>query len=147
MRDDDTRTIFDALRRIVRDLRLSTDRGGALGPARLFIMQLIAEHGPLGVGALATRTHTSAPSVSVVVRHLVEAELLVRNPSPDDHRRHVLALTRKGRAALKKAPAVAQHQLDLNIAALSTTERRSLARLLLRVAPGKAAPLFFEEQR
>lgn len=145
MSDPDTSVIFDALRRIVRDLRQSTDRAGTLGPARLFIMQLIAEHGPLGVAALARLTHTRAPSVSVVARHLVDAELLVRQPHPDDGRRHVLALTRKGRSALNKVPAVAQHQLDGAIAALTTTQRRTLARLLLLITPHKPAPLFFED--
>lgn len=149
---DDTRRILDALRRIVRDLRRpdgSTRGGPALGPARLFVLQQLAEHGALGVGELAQRTHTDPSSVSIVVRELVSAGLVSRATDPDDHRRAVLALTTAGKAAIRKAPKAAQHQLVAAIEGLGASRRKSLARLLDALVEAThsdpRAPLFFED--
>lgn len=156
---DDTRRILDALRRIVRDLRRTgraavapTLPGGtkvALGPARLFVLQQLAEHGALGVSELASRTHTDPSSVSIVVKQLVAAGLVSRSTGPIDHRRAVLALTASGRAAIRKAPKAVQHQLLAAIDGLGSARRRTLARLLEAVVDTSQsdpnAPLFFED--
>lgn len=147
---DDTRRVLDALRRIVRDLRQAGERG-ALGPARLYVMQQIGEHGPLSVGELAALTRTTPPSVSVVVQHLVVAGLLARAADPRDRRRQLLTLTRSGQGALRRAPVAAQHGLVAAIDALPAPSRKTLARLLERIAgesgSPSGAPLFFEDDR
>jgi DNA-binding transcriptional ArsR family regulator len=91
---DDTRRILDALRRIVRDLRrapteatAATGVAATLGPARLFVLQLLAEHRTLSVSDLAALTHTDPSSVSVVARELVAAGLVTRSVDPGDQRR------------------------------------------------------------
>jgi len=152
---DDTRRILDALRRIVRDLRRSgetrtTKREPGLGPARLFVLQQLAEHGALGVSELAQKTHTDPSSVSTVVRELVSAGLVSRTTDPSDHRRAVLGLTTAGKAAIRKAPKAAQHQLVAAIEGLGDSRRRTLARLLDTLVDATEsdprAPLFFEDR-
>ena len=153
---DDTRRILDALRRIVRDLRrapaevaASSGVAATLGPARLFVLQLLAEHRTLSVTDLANLTHTDPSSVSIVVRDLVAAGLVTRATDPLDQRRTLLALSTAGRAAIKKAPKAAQHQLVAALEALPGARRRTLARLLDEVVAAThsdvRAPLFFED--
>lgn len=147
-----TREILDALRRIVRDLRhpVAPDLVPPLGPARLFVLQQIAEHGPIGVSALARRTHTAPASVSVVVQHLVTADLVTRTPSSTDRRRLDLTLTAAGRKVVQATPPAAQHRLFVAIERLGPTKRATLARLLSEVLADAGsdprAPLFFEDE-
>jgi DNA-binding MarR family transcriptional regulator len=140
----DTQRIFDALRRIVRDLRSGATRG--LGTARLFVLQQIAAHAPIGVVDLATLTHTTPATVSGVVHHLVTDGLAQVAPDPDDRRRRLLSPTPQGRAALRRVAPAPQRRLSAAIETLSATERRTLARLLDKVAGPGAAPLFFEDR-
>lgn len=153
---DDTRRILDALRRIVRDLRRapseaasSTGVAATLGPARLFVLQLLAEHRTLSVSDLAELTHTDPSSVSVVARELVAAGLVTRSVDPGDQRRALLTLSAAGRAAIRKAPKAVQHKLVAALEALSPARRRTLATLLAEVLDATQsdprAPLFFED--
>lgn len=153
---DDTRRILDALRRIVRDLRRAPTETAAsngvaatLGPARLFVLQLLAQHRTLSVSDLADLTHTDLSSVSVVARELVSAGLVNRSTDPADRRRTLLALSVSGRAAIRKTPKAVQHKLVAALEALPAPRRRTLAKLLDEVLDAAQsdprAPLFFEE--
>lgn len=140
----DTQRIFDALRRIVRDLRRTGQRR-SLGAARLFVLEQIAAHAPIGVVELASLTHTTAATVSGVVQHLVADGLVRVTPDPDDRRRRRLDPTAQGRAALRRAAPAPQRRLAGAIDGLTPTERKTLARLLDKVAAPGVAPLFFED--
>lgn len=153
---DDTRRILDALRRIVRDLRrapteatAATGVAATLGPARLFVLQLLAEHRTLSVSDLAALAHTDPSSVSVVARELVAAGLVTRSVDPGDQRRTLLTLSATGRAAIRKAPKAIQHKLVAALEALPPARRRTLATLLVEVLDATQsdprAPLFFED--
>ena len=126
----DVRAVMDALRRIVRALRLSARAAeGRLGisGAQLFVLHQLAQGDASSIDELAARTLTHQSSVSVVVSRLAERGLVVRRTSPDDARRTVIALTAAGRALLRRAPEVGQERLIRGLERLRPSQRRLLA--------------------
>jgi DNA-binding MarR family transcriptional regulator len=66
----DTRTILDAIRHIVRALRIasrSAEQSVGLSAAQLFVLQKLAEGDGISLGELARLTLTHQSSVSVIV--------------------------------------------------------------------------------
>ena len=149
----DTQRILDAIRRLVRQLRLfdrAAQTSVGLSAAQLFILSELGKTPDLSLGELTERTHTDQSSASMVVTRLVDAGLVARERSPDDARRLVLRLTRAGRAALKKAPPVAQQALVELVNALSPGDRKRFAdtftHIVDEMGADKAAPMLFEEE-
>ena len=70
-------------------------------PAGFRVLSLLDEHGPLGVGALATADRCSQPTMSGAVADLIERGLVDKRPHPADGRASVVALTAAGRRELK----------------------------------------------
>jgi DNA-binding MarR family transcriptional regulator len=65
------RGVLNALRRIVRDLRLGArdaERSAGISGAQLFVLQALADERASSLNELADRTHTDQSSVSVVGR-------------------------------------------------------------------------------
>src|SRR4051812_38419807 len=88
--------ILNALRRIVRELRLSTqlaEKGSGVSGAQLFVLHQLRESPAPSLAALAQRTRTDQSSVSVVVGRLVERGLVSRRRSEADGRRFEIGLT------------------------------------------------------
>jgi DNA-binding MarR family transcriptional regulator len=151
----DIRRVLDAIRRIVRVLRLASreaEKRVGLSAAQLFVLQKLAEGGVLSVNELAQRTHTHQSSVSVVVQRLVGRGLVQRTRSRRDGRQADVAATTAGKSALKSAPTAAQDQI---IAALSRLDAKEVRRLAgaLELLTGEigfddegAAPMLFEEE-
>jgi DNA-binding MarR family transcriptional regulator len=143
--------VLDAIRRLVRSLRLSAERArreAGISGAQLFVLQSLAESEDQSVSELARRTATDQSSVSVVVARLVRRRLLTRRADPRDRRRHLLSLTARGRALSRRAPPAAQQDLVRAIEALPRSEQAALAELLGRVVADMgevSAELFFEE--
>lgn len=150
----DGQRVLQAIRRLVRALRIS-DRGAqqraGISAAQLFVLSQVGQTPNVSLGELAERTHTDQSSVSTVVTRLAEAGLLSRKRSVDDARRLVINLTRTGRAALRKVPAVAQEQILTAVEKLPAAERRQFAdtfnHLLDSIGAEKHAPMLFEEER
>jgi DNA-binding MarR family transcriptional regulator len=147
------REILDAIRNLVRALRLGNqeaERRVGLSSAQLFVLQTLSESDGLSLKELAQRTATDPSSVSVVVARLVSLRLVSRARDAKDGRRLVLGLTARARALMRKAPPrLVQHGLVRAIESLAAGDRRTLARLLKRIAAsmGEAddAPgMFFE---
>ena len=149
---DDVRVVLDALRHVVRVLRVSSraaEKQVGLSAAQLFVLHKLADGRAVSVGELAERTFTHQSSVSVVVSRLVGRGLVARRTSPTDSRRVELKLTRSGRALLRRAPAAAQERLIAGLERLTVRQRRVLACTLTRLtaqlgAAGKTAAMFFE---
>ncbi len=154
-RDQLTKRALDALRRIVRTLRVSdreVERTLGITVAQLFVLQHIADvdgKRPRSIREIAVATLTDPSSVSVVVRRLADQRLIKRQTAGDDARRAEVTLTRKGRALLQRAPAAPQERLVSALDALPATTRRALCSALERVAHAMGdaeATLFFEEE-
>src|SRR5436190_9233706 len=127
---DDARQVMDAIRRIVQRLRLFSRRAerelGLSGP-QLFVLQLLADHPDLSVGALAERTLTHQSTVSTVVAPLIRRGLVSRREDLEDGRRVALNLTRSGQAVLLRSPTAPQAGLIRALERLPARTRRSLA--------------------
>lgn len=149
----DTQRILDAVRKLVRLLRLadrSAQRDVGLSGAQLFVLHELGRSPALSLNDLAARTSTDQSSVSVVVTRLVDAGFVSRDRDSRDARRLVLNLTKAGRGLLQKAPSVAQQQLIEVIDRLAAADRRHFAETFERVlaelgAEGGAAPMLFED--
>lgn len=124
---------MDAIRRIVRMLRLATRAAevqSGSSAAQLFVLQTLAERPAASMGDLAARTLTDPSSVSTVVARLVERGLLERRPARDDARRMEILLTPQGRAAARKAPEAAQLRIASAVDSMAPAQRKALARSL-----------------
>lgn len=150
----EARAVLDSIRRIVRLLRQSdrdAQRKTGLSGAQLFVLQqLRAAGGTLTPGELARRTLTHQTSVSGVVRRLSDAGHVRRVRSATDARRIELRLTSAGRAAVRRAPVLAQERLISAVDELNDSRRTALARtlseLVRRLGVGALPPpMFFEE--
>lgn len=149
--------VLDAVRRIVRELRLSARAAESevgVSAAQLFVLQALAAAPPathLTMSELSRRTSTDPSSVSVVVKRLLDQALITRARSVLDERKVEVALSARGRRLLARAPDAAQHRLMAALRQLSPNKRSTLARLLEEVvrsmgAEAGAAPMFFEAE-
>jgi len=150
--ESDVRRALDALRWIVRELRLAQSSGGqgpGLSAAQMFVLHALKEHGALSVGDLAERTATDPSSVSVVVRKLHDKRLVSKKPSAEDQRRLMVDLTAAGTRTLDKSPVPVQEVLIARMAQMAPDRLHTLAELLEQIAPPREgqhpAPMFFHE--
>jgi DNA-binding MarR family transcriptional regulator len=150
---NDRERILDAVRRLVRQLRLS-DREAqlrvGLSAAQLYVLNELGKTPAISLGELAERTHTDQSSASTVVARLVDSGLVQRERAGEDARRLELSLTRAGRAALQKAPPVAQEKLIEAIDSLPAAERKRFAATFERLlddigADNTRPPMLFED--
>jgi DNA-binding MarR family transcriptional regulator len=114
MNKEDAERTMNALRRLVRALRISTvavKRTSGISGAQLFVLRELVERPGQSLRDLVARTLTSQSSVSEVVARLVEGGLVSRRAAPDDGRRAVLSPTPAGRALLRAAPPTVQADL------------------------------------
>jgi DNA-binding MarR family transcriptional regulator len=152
--NDDTARAMNAVRSVVRALRLNTRSiEGKLGIslAQLFVLQQLAEKPAESLNELAERTATHQSSVSVVVRRLVERGLVTRVASSVDRRRVHIALTSAGEAMLRGAPPTVQSDLMQGMSRMNPEQRATLAELLelWLMASGidlAAPPMMFEDE-
>ena len=138
-RGDDVGIILDALRSLVRELRLASreaeQRVGVHG-AQLHALRQLADNPATSLTELAERTHTDISSVSVVVSRLVEQGLVARKSADDDRRRLSLGLTARGRAIVRRAPETGASRLLRAASKLSDREVHALATGLAKLADG-----------
>jgi DNA-binding MarR family transcriptional regulator len=147
------RAVLDALRRIVRELRLNArnaERGAGISGAQLFVLQALAHESAASLNDLATRTHTDQSSVSVVVGRLVDRRLVARKASRDDARRVELSLTASGRRKLASCPEPTQARLLEALGRMAAAELEALSgglgALVREMGIENEAPrMFFEE--
>jgi DNA-binding MarR family transcriptional regulator len=148
-----TTAVVDAMRRIVRALRLAAQRTqseAGISAAQLFVLRQLEDAPAHSLSDLAARTLTDRTSVADVVDRLAARGLVDRAPSTDDRRRTTIKLTAAGRRLLRSAP---RPPTALLIAALSQLEPGELAGLArgldrltrhMRLA-GEPTPMLFED--
>lgn len=121
---------MDALRRIVRALRVSThasERELGVSAAQLFVLRQLVLQPRQSLGELAALTRTSQGSVSEVVSRLVAGGLVERRVSASDRRRVELTVTAAGRRLLDRASETVQERLVAGFERLGERKRRALA--------------------
>jgi DNA-binding MarR family transcriptional regulator len=128
--DRDVASAVDAIRRILRELRVLAREGelsSGLSPAQLFVLTAASNHPGASVNDIAEATLTDRSSAAAVVDRLVEAGFLVRTQSADDRRRAAITVTPAGKRAMKGATPPPTVALLSCIRALSARDRRNLA--------------------
>jgi DNA-binding MarR family transcriptional regulator len=138
-RNEDVGVILDALRSLVRELRLASreaeQRVGVHG-AQLHALRQLSDSPTMSLTELAERTHTDISSVSVVVSRLVEQGLVARKSADDDRRRLSLGVTARGKSLLRRAPETGTSRLLRAGAHLSDREVHVLASGLGKLVSG-----------
>ncbi|HJQ06590.1 MAG TPA: MarR family transcriptional regulator [Nocardioides sp.] len=86
--------------RLVRLIRQNNPQ-----PAGIRAMSTIDQHGPLGVTTLAQLDNCSQPTMTGIVRQLLEQGWVSREPHPTDARSTLIGLTDEGRAELTRVRA------------------------------------------
>ncbi|HYM21009.1 MAG TPA: MarR family transcriptional regulator [Candidatus Kapabacteria bacterium] len=127
----ETRNIINSIRRLVQSIRVASrdsEKKVGLSAAQLFVLQKLKEEHGLSLNDLAERTLTHQSSVSVVIKRLVEKDLVRRERSDEDGRQLVLGITPKGRRLLVRAPHAKQDWLITALEQMKPVSRKRFDR-------------------
>jgi DNA-binding MarR family transcriptional regulator len=103
-------------------------------PLQLQVLARLDREGGMAVSDLMALLEVGGASASQLVSSLEAKGLAVRSLDPVDRRRHRVAITERGIAALNRARAARRTALTAVLRRLSATERAQLADLAHRVA-------------
>jgi DNA-binding MarR family transcriptional regulator len=117
-----------AMHRLLRGLRKAADIATPHA-TQFIVLALLAQHGPLRVGELATRIPCSQPTATMTVAGLQTAGLVTREADPADGRAARILITEAGRGTLHS---LAQGEAEALAALLSTVDEEDLR--ILRAA-------------
>jgi DNA-binding MarR family transcriptional regulator len=111
---------------------------GAIAPEGLKLMHhavlaAVSEHGPLAQAELVRRLGVDAKDVVLLLNHLDEYGLTVREPDPRDRRKNAVTVTPAGARTLRRCAELAERANAELLAPLGPAERRQLMALLTRV--------------
>ena len=97
------------------------------------VLAALDEYGPASQAELGRRTGIDRSDVVATLNDLLESRFVRRKPDPDDRRRNIVTITSRGTAAMERLDAMLDDVEDAVLAQLSTTERRTLLRLLAKL--------------
>ena len=97
------------------------------------VLAALDEYGPASQAELGRRTGIDRSDVVATLNDLLESRFVRRKPDPDDRRRNIVTITTRGTAALERLDAMLDDVQDAVLAPLTTTERRTLLRLLAKL--------------
>ncbi|SHN06208.1 MarR family winged helix-turn-helix transcriptional regulator [Rhizobacter sp. OV335] len=114
-----------------------------LGPLQLkavefSILVLVAANERVNQKQLGQALDVSAPNMAVTLDRMVERGWVLRERCSDDRRSQRIALTPAGRKLTTRAEKIAETMEDDALQVLSSRERATLIKLLMRVAAGAA---------
>lgn len=145
--------VLDALRRIVRFLRMPSGaaRASGVSAAQFFVLSALKDEPASSIRALAARTMSDPSSVSVVVAKLVADGFIARAADERDGRRAGLSLTPRGRRVLSRAPELPQLRIIAALAAMPKARRQTIAQALEQLVQAVGAEsirprMFFEDE-
>ena len=149
----DAATALNALRRIVRELRVAAASGEnetGLSAAQLFVLQQVAATPGLSLTEIAARTLTDRTSVAAVVDRLLARGIVERRVGAGDRRRSEIFATREGARLLARAPHPPTRRVLDGMLAMRERDLRQLARSLSALATAMRlddgpAPMLFDD--
>lgn len=128
--------ILQALRRIMRATDMHSRQLASeyqVTTPQLVTLRHVADRGPLTLRSLAEGVHLSSSTLVGIVDRLEKKELVARERGTEDRRQVFIAVTKKGRAFLRKAPSPLHDKLGEALAQISEREQASLAKALDRI--------------
>jgi DNA-binding MarR family transcriptional regulator len=131
--------LIEHLARVGRRAAESSMLPGGLRPRHLLALKLLSEHGPASQQGLAEALSLDPSNVVGLLNELEERALITRRRDPADRRRHIVELSLLGAQEFRLAYVRLSHVEDDLLRALSTEERDTLYRLLVR-AVGVSSP-------
>jgi DNA-binding MarR family transcriptional regulator len=111
--------------RLARRLRQESSAG--LSPSQQSALAVIANHGPLTLGALAEHERVAPPTITKVVSILESDGLVTRTPDPADRRVCRVTLSPAGEALLEETRRRKTAWLTARISQLDAERQRRLA--------------------
>jgi len=139
-RDLGTHQSLALLNHLARVARRGSDAALAplgLRPLALVALTLLRDHGSATQQALAEAMRLDASNLVGLLNELEQQGLLVRMRDPGDRRRHIVEISKPGRARLERAERALAAVQDEVLAGLEEQERDALYALLLRAAGGQ----------
>ncbi|MFI0960813.1 MarR family winged helix-turn-helix transcriptional regulator [Streptomyces sp. NPDC021080] len=97
------------------------------------VLAAVAEYGPVAQADLVRRLGFDAKDVVLLLNHLEEAGLAVRQPDPRDRRKNAVTVTSAGVRTLERCAELAERANAELLAPLGEAEARQLMELLGRV--------------
>jgi len=94
------------------------------------VLAALEELGPTSQATLSDRAGLYRSDLVAVLNELEDQGHVARAPDPDDRRRNVITITRKGRTQLGRLDELIGQAQDELLAPLSADERKELVRLL-----------------
>jgi DNA-binding MarR family transcriptional regulator len=107
--------------------RLRQESGAGLSPSQQSALSVIANQGPLTLGALAEHERVAPPSITKVVSKLEADGLVIRTPDPADRRICRVAVSADGAALLEESRRRKTAWLTERISELDQEGQRRLA--------------------
>jgi len=107
--------------------RLRQESGAALSPSQQSALAVIANHGPLTLGALAEHERVAPPSITKVVTKLESDGLVIRAADPADRRVCRVAISPEGAALMDESRRRKTAWLTARITELDAERQRRLA--------------------
>lgn len=101
----------DALTSLARWLARARTRGGPT-PGEAWLLERLAERGPVRMGALADLSHVDRSTMTAHVKRLVDRGWAQRVPEPGDRRVVSIRITDAGRAVLHDVRVQEREALD-----------------------------------
>ena len=106
---------------------------GVTGPQRT-VIRIVGRHPGTSAGDLATWLHVHPSTLTGVLRRLTDRGLLERTTDPQDGRRAIFRLTRKGAEVDAVRSGTAEACVRTALAAISEGDLRVTVRVLSRIA-------------
>ena len=107
--------------------RLRQESGAGLSPSQQSALAVIANHGPLTLGALAEHERVAPPSITKLVTKLECDGLVTRSPDPTDRRICRVAISPQGETLLEESRRRKTAWLTARISELDPERQRRLA--------------------
>jgi DNA-binding MarR family transcriptional regulator len=98
------------------------------------LLASLADEGEASQAELSRRTGIDPSDVVAALNELSASGFVTRARDPSDGRRNVVAVTRTGRAELRRLDAVVADIQERFLAPLTATERRRLVQMLTKLA-------------
>jgi DNA-binding MarR family transcriptional regulator len=99
---------------------------------QVYILSSLRDQGELPQITLCDMMHTTQNTVVTWLNELEDAGFVARKRDPDDRRKHNVALTTEGTAALERAESELRRLEDETLGKLSADERGQLRKLLAK---------------
>jgi DNA-binding MarR family transcriptional regulator len=113
---------------------------GALKTRHFVLLMLLGNHGPIGQQGLAEILCLSPNNVVILLDELETRNLATRRRDPTDRRRHIVAISPEGSAALRSVERELADTEDNLLRALSSDERSTLDNLLIKAVSVQLLP-------